>query len=312
MSILGDRIKKERENLNLTRDELAQKLDVSYSAIAMYEQGHREPNNELTLKMCELFDCSMDYLIGESEFKNVKQLKEAIINEYEKNFYYIDLNNAIIASTIYFVNSELTPNDRNKIKDFLQEQCSYNIDFSILENFIKTFPPKKQVRLKEVLDKIIENINSYREDRESYSDFKELIKDDSSNIYMAPVYGRIAAGQPNWAEECIEGRLPIDPELMNITNPEECYFLRVNGESMNKIIKNGAYALIRKTDFVENGEIAVVLVNGNDATLKKFSKQEDLIILEPMSTDSSFSTQVYNKDTQIKVIGKYIGKMEMD
>ena len=81
---------------------------------------------------------------------------------------------------------------------------------------------------------------------------------------------------------------------------------------MNEVIKDGAYALIRKTDFVENGEIAVVLVNGNDATLKKFSKQEDLIILEPMSTDTSFTTQVYNKDTQIKVIGKYIGKMEMD
>lgn len=123
--------------------------------------------------------------------------------------------------------------------------------------------------------------------------------------------GRISAGQPNWVEECIEGRFPIDPDLMNITNPEECFFLRVNGESMNKEIKNGAYALIKKTDFVENGEIAVVLVNGYDATLKKFSKQGDLIILEPQSTDDSFETQVYGKDTEVKVIGKYIGKMEM-
>lgn len=145
----------------------------------------------------------------------------------------------------------------------------------------------------------------------------DLIEDEKkkeisiNKFYMTPVYGRIAAGEPNWAEECIEGRMPIDPELMNITNPEECYFLRVNGESMNKVIKNGSYALIRKTDFVENGDIAVVLVNGNDATLKKFSKQGDLIILEPMSTDTSFNTQVYNKDTEIKVIGKYIGKMEM-
>ena len=48
---------------------------------------------------------------------------------------------------------------------------------------------------------------------------------------------------------------------MNIVNPDECFFLKVNGESMNKIVRNGAYALIRKTDFVENGEIAVVLVN---------------------------------------------------
>ena len=90
--------------------------------------------------------------------------------------------------------------------------------------------------------------------------------------YMCPVYGRISAGQPNWAEECIEGRLPIDIELMNIVNPEECFFLRVNGESMNKEIQNGAYALIRKTDSVDDGDIAVVLVNGYDATLKVFNR----------------------------------------
>lgn len=141
------------------------------------------------------------------------------------------------------------------------------------------------------------------------------IKEENTVIlkkyYMCPVYGRIAAGEPNWAEEYLEGRLPIDPELMNIVNPEECFFLRVNGESMNKLIKNGAYALIRKTETVENGDIAVVLVNGFDATLKKFSKQNDLVILEPMSNDSSFTTQVYNQDTEVKILGKYIGKMEM-
>lgn len=133
----------------------------------------------------------------------------------------------------------------------------------------------------------------------------------SDKIYMCPVYGQIPAGEPNWAEECVEGRLPLDPNLMNIVDPEECYFLRVNGESMNKIIKNGAYALIRKTDWVENGDIAVVLVNGYDATLKKFTKNNDVVVLEPISNDPTFQTQIYTKDTPIKIIGKYIGKMEI-
>lgn len=133
----------------------------------------------------------------------------------------------------------------------------------------------------------------------------------SDKIYMCPVYGQIPAGEPNWAEECIEGRLPLDPNLMNIVDPEECYFLRVNGESMNKIIKNGAYALICKIDWVENGDIAVVLVNGYDATLKKFTRNNDVVVLEPMSNDPTFQTQIYTKDTPIKIIGKYIGKMEM-
>lgn len=141
---------------------------------------------------------------------------------------------------------------------------------------------------------------------------KENKKTSETLFYMCPVYGRISAGQPNWAEECIEGRIPIDTNLMNIVNPEECFFLRVNGESMNKIVNNGGYALIRKTDWVEDGEIAVVLVNGDNATLKKFSKQGDLVVLEPMSNDESIKVQIYDKNTPIKILGKYIGKFEMN
>lgn len=139
-----------------------------------------------------------------------------------------------------------------------------------------------------------------------------LLDIQKNKFYTCPVYGKISAGQPNWAEESLDGYLPIDPNLMGIVNPEECFFLRVNGESMNKVVKNGAYALIRKTDWVENGEICVILINGYEATLKKFSQQGDLIILEPMSNDPSFTAQVYNKDTQIKILGKYIGKFEIN
>lgn len=142
---------------------------------------------------------------------------------------------------------------------------------------------------------------------------KELKKYNYNNsIYNVPVYGKISAGIPNWAEECLEGYLPINPELFGIINPDECFFLKVNGESMNKEIKNGAYALIRKQDIVEDGEIAAVLVNGFEATLKKFSRQGDFVILEPMSTDDNFKTQIYDKNTQIKILGKYIGKFEMN
>lgn len=205
-----NRIKNLREELNMTQQELADKLEGAKSTVAMYEKGNRKPSLEVLVKLSNIFNCSIDYLLGKTDVR-----------------------------------------------------------------------------------KPIENINNPKK------------------YYMCPVYGRISAGQPNWAEECIEGRLPIDIELMNIVNPEECFFLRVNGESMNKEIQNGAYALIRKTDSVDDGDIAVVLVNGYDATLKVFNRQGDFILLEPMSTDPAFKTQVYGRDTEIKIIGKYIGKMEM-
>ena len=144
------------------------------------------------------------------------------------------------------------------------------------------------------------------------TDIRNNIDDSNKRVYMCPVYGQISAGQPNWAEECIEGRLMLDPDLMGIVNPEEHFFLRVNGESMNKVIRNGAFALIHKQDMVNDGEIAVVLVNGYDATLKKFTRQGDMIILEPQSTDTNIKTQVYDKTTPIKILGKYVGKMEIN
>lgn len=188
----------------------------------------------------------------------------------------------------------ISEKSKNKIIDKIQLFIEYCNDLNEMQN---------EIYLKMASHKFGHNQN----DLEDY----KYNSNKSKKIYMCPVYGQISAGVPNWAEECIEGRLPIDPSLMDIVDPEECFFLRVNGESMNKVVQNGSYALIRKTDWVENGEIAVVLVNGFDATLKKFSKQGDLVVLEPMSDDSSFQVQVYDKNTPIKVIGKYIGKFEM-
>lgn len=205
-----------------------------------------------------------------------------------------------------------------KSKDLSLRQVDYKTDvsyshLSMIENGTRKASPLTLKELAKVYN--LDYIDLL--EKSGYIDLaeKERIKKiDNLNkkFYPCPVYGKISAGQPNWAEECLDGYLPIDPNLMNIINPEECFFLKINGESMNKVIKNGSYALIRKTDFVENGEIAVVLVNGFDATLKKFTKQGDVIVLEPMSDDPTITTQVYNKDTSIKVIGKYIGKMEMN
>lgn len=158
----------------------------------------------------------------------------------------------------------------------------------------------------------IEDLLKILDDEQEFKLKENAPKYNGEKYYMMPVYGCISAGIPNWAEECVEGKLPIDPDMFNIINPEEHFFLRVNGESMNKIIKNGAYALIHKQDTVENGEIAVVLVNGDEATLKKFNKQGNLVILEPMSTDNTFQVQAYDKNTPIKILGKFVGKFEIN
>lgn len=237
------------------------------------------------------------------------------ITEYEwtlifgnRDIINLNTNEAIIWSEItnnlYTDNGDVVYNIDNYIK-----KCKNNDEKNTITQLYYFFLL--------LLTKFINNKKEYDDLISEIEEMKlsQIINNDrnSTNKYfMTPVYGSISAGQPNWAEECIEGRIPIDPELMGIINPEEHFFLRVNGESMNKVIKNGAFALIHKQDDIENGEIAVVLVNGYDATLKKFTKQGELIILEPQSDDESFKTQVYDKTTPIRIIGKYVGKMEIN
>ena len=205
----------------------------------------------------------------------------------------------------------------NQVTDLIKEY--YEEKVAMLEEEVDVATKRLKENEKELREEHVDKLHPIISGKKSASLdenvdalLEYLYKKDIENFRMCPVYGRISAGQPNWAEECLEGYLPIDPNLMGIIAPEEHFFLRVNGESMNKVIRNGAYALIHKQDIVENGEIAIVLVNGDEATLKKFSKQEDLVILEPMSDDSSFQVQVYNQTTPINILGKYVGKFKIN
>lgn len=74
-NMLGKRIELERIRIGLNQIELAKKLNLSSSAsISQYESGERTPNDDIKLKMCELFDCSLDYLIGRTNLRNPQKV----------------------------------------------------------------------------------------------------------------------------------------------------------------------------------------------------------------------------------------------
>ena len=69
-----NRIKFLREELNMTQQELADKLDGAKSTIAMYEKGNRKPSMEVLIKLSEIFHCSIDYLLCKSDIRNPQQI----------------------------------------------------------------------------------------------------------------------------------------------------------------------------------------------------------------------------------------------
>ena len=79
---VGARIKFLRNEIGLTQEQLANKLTnvKGKSSIANYENGSNLPSDEVKLKMCEIFNCSLDYLMCKSDIRNPEEVDENKLN----------------------------------------------------------------------------------------------------------------------------------------------------------------------------------------------------------------------------------------
>lgn len=116
----------------------------------------------------------------------------------------------------------------------------------------------------------------------------------------APLLGTVRAGLPMYAEENIEGYIPILQ-----ADGARYFWLRVRGDSMNAVgILENDQILVREQPEVENGQLAVVMVNGDEATVKYFRREGDLVILTPKSFNPVHQPQIYDlKRVQVRVVG---------
>jgi repressor LexA len=108
--------------------------------------------------------------------------------------------------------------------------------------------------------------------------------EDGKTVYSGkemvdvPVIGKITAGEPILAFENVTDTFPIP---LDFVGTGESFMLVVRGESMIEAgILSGDYILVRKQNAVENGEIAVALID-EEATVKTFYKEKDHIRLQP-------------------------------
>lgn len=78
MPNIKDRIKELRKEYGYTQEALAKALGLNAkSSIANYENGSNAPSDEIKLRMCKLFNCSIDYLMGKSIYKNYEDYQES-------------------------------------------------------------------------------------------------------------------------------------------------------------------------------------------------------------------------------------------
>ena len=193
----SDVFKKLRIKNKYTQEDIANKFDMTKTGISYWENGKSEPSLEAIEKLAELFNVSIDYLLGNSNTEN---------------------------------------------------------DYGIMHN-------------------------------------------------RTNVIGVVPAGVPLEAIEDIIGEI----EYPSRFEDKEVFALQIKGDSMNKVLPDGSIGLFEKTDVLENGQIGAILVNGYDATVKKFYRLTDSYVLEPLSFNPDYQPIVIKDGTDpVSIVGKLL------
>ena len=191
--MFAESLKSHRKDANLSQKELAEKLKVSQSAVAMWESGKNSPEYNTLVKMSAIFNVSIDSLAGKPSGKISKDI---------------------------------------------------------------------------------------------------------------PVLGYVRAGVPTHA---VEEVLSYENILVSPYDPDEYFALIIKGDSMAPRMMEGDCVIVKKCPTFISGDICVVLVGDNDATVKKVVKTESGIMLIPLN--SNFPTRFFSFEDMEKIPVSIIGKV---
>jgi len=118
-----------------------------------------------------------------------------------------------------------------------------------------------------------------------------------------PIIGKVAAGEPIFASENIEGMLAVDDSFLPT---KKVFALKVKGDSMKDAgILDGDYVLARRQHTSEPGEI-IVFVIGDEVTVKRYDTKGDKVLLIP--ENEAYEIRIIKKSSpDFQIAGKVVG-----
>lgn len=127
------------------------------------------------------------------------------------------------------------------------------------------------------------------------------IKYENSNKQAFPLLGMVKAGYDYFASENIIGYVAVDKKVNDVEN---CYALQIVGDSMQPILYEDDIIIVHKQNDVESGQVGIILIDNEEATVKKVIKHEDYI--ELIAFNSYYPPKKLTKEDNFKIIGKVI------
>ncbi|MDH5186317.1 MAG: transcriptional repressor LexA [candidate division WOR-3 bacterium] len=136
--------------------------------------------------------------------------------------------------------------------------------------------------------------------RKSYQARTLELKEKSQGL---PLVGRIAAGEPILAIENIEDHISLDAQF------DGCFLLKVTGDSMKQAgIFNNDFVIVKPQKTVNNDDIVVALIE-DEATVKRFYRENNQILLKPENPD--YSPIIVDESKNFAIIGIVVGVLRL-
>ncbi|MDE2647513.1 MAG: transcriptional repressor LexA [Paracoccaceae bacterium] len=212
-----------------------------------------------------------------------------------------------------FINNEVGANgispsfDEMKIALNLKSKSGIHRLITALEErgFIRKLAHKARaleiIKLPEIKEKDSSGLKLVKQEVKSSNDLNIIeFKSKSTDL---PVMGKIAAGTPIEAINQVSHHISVPSEM--ITNHNNHYALEIKGDSMIEAgINDGDIVVIKEQSSANNGDIVVALIEGHEATLKRFRRHGRSIALEP--ANSAYETRVI-PDNLIEIQGRLVG-----
>jgi SOS regulatory protein LexA len=312
----GAYLKQLRKEKGLTIRDLTKKTGVSNAYISQMETGKRGiPTPEILRKIHEPLGVGYDELMVKAGYITPETRSELLPETIQAMDSYEVINELFSNAADIFAKSVRNQNGSfneylkkyvlDQSNDLTEEEFEYlNHDSEITNKIINHLTLEEKVKFLNLIvkDYVSRNIDP----REIFKSDKEKISENKVSTLRVPILGHIAAGQPIFAEEHIEDWVDI-PNMWNLKDGE-AIVLKVKGDSMiGSRIYDGDKVIVKIQQDVESGEIAVVNINGDEATLKRVKKTETgQVILYP---DNPNYDPIFIQNEKARIIGKVIQVM---
>ena len=186
---------------------------------------------------------------------------------------------------------------QSQVYDFIEKFVETNDYAPSLEEIAKHFKLSAVSTIHYHVSQLVQK--GYLSRRWNANRSLEVVGHESSSLNLVvPLLGVIAAGRPIEAIEQ-EETIELPPSLVG---RKDTYVLRVKGDSMiEEHIRDGDYVVVERRDTADAGETVVALLNGNEATLKKFYREKGgKIRLQPANPAMA---PIYCKEEECQIQG---------